>query len=573
MTYRLPTPANPGAPQAPGRTPRERCPGAEDPPREASEAPASEANNLSGWEELVSAALMGTERKAVPTIPGITLSQADSGPAQGDPAHSAAALLDQAAVLVVARRAGQLPGRGDPVAPAAPDSSPEVSMAAGERLARILAGEHTEVLPEWLEAAAVRGKHAPGHLLPGLLDRARGDRGLRGPVAAAGGARASWLAGLNPAWSFLATEPAGAAKTEPAPSQAHPVWQYGSPGERRGYLTALRASDPAAATGLVSSAWDAASTDEKAVYLVVLADRPTGADEPLLERALDDRRLEVRQQAADLLSRVPGSALGERMASRAAACLRVERGVRGARLAADPPSECDAAMRRDGITPRPPSGRDRTGERAWWLAELLAHTPLRTWAERFGLRPAELVALRMDEWGPQVIAGWARAAVTQQDREWARALLERGLAGKLPGAGAVQEMAPLPPGFPAGQLIAVLPPAEQETATTTLARSAAHGDVLLALLSGVPGPWGERLAAAILDAAAREETAERNTGWHSRAAAGLYRLAARRLDPALGAPGGLLARLTGADGDTPPALFELALTLRFRYDMLKELDQ
>jgi hypothetical protein len=31
------------APQAPGRTPRQRCPGAEDPPPEASEAPAREA--------------------------------------------------------------------------------------------------------------------------------------------------------------------------------------------------------------------------------------------------------------------------------------------------------------------------------------------------------------------------------------------------------------------------------------------------------------------------------------------------------------------------------------------------
>jgi hypothetical protein len=30
-------------PQAPGRAPRERCPGAEDLPRDASEAPASEA--------------------------------------------------------------------------------------------------------------------------------------------------------------------------------------------------------------------------------------------------------------------------------------------------------------------------------------------------------------------------------------------------------------------------------------------------------------------------------------------------------------------------------------------------
>src|SRR5215470_6724955 len=37
----------PGAPQAPGRTPRQRCPGAEDTPPEASEAPAREAKMIS----------------------------------------------------------------------------------------------------------------------------------------------------------------------------------------------------------------------------------------------------------------------------------------------------------------------------------------------------------------------------------------------------------------------------------------------------------------------------------------------------------------------------------------------
>jgi hypothetical protein len=43
LSVTLPSWADPGAPQAPGPTPRQRCPGAEDPPPEASEAPAREA--------------------------------------------------------------------------------------------------------------------------------------------------------------------------------------------------------------------------------------------------------------------------------------------------------------------------------------------------------------------------------------------------------------------------------------------------------------------------------------------------------------------------------------------------
>ena len=48
------------------------------------------------------------------------------------------------------------------------------------------------------------------------------------------------------------------------------------------------------------------------------------------------------------------------------------------RIDVDPPAACDRAMRRDGIAPRPPAG---TGERAWWLEEILARTPLRVWPD------------------------------------------------------------------------------------------------------------------------------------------------------------------------------------------------
>jgi len=69
------------------------------------------------------------------------------------------------------------------------------------------------------------------------------------------------------------------------------------------------------------------------MFLSVLANQGLSlADEPLLEAALDERDAGVRGWAAHLLARLPGSALGQRMARRAAGCLRIERGVRGARL-------------------------------------------------------------------------------------------------------------------------------------------------------------------------------------------------------------------------------------------------
>ena len=65
------------------------------------------------------------------------------------------------------------------------------------------------------------------------------------------------------------------------------------------------------------------------MFLSVLADGLSLADEPLLEAALDDRAAEVRSWAAYLLARLPGSALGQRMAERALGCLRLDRGISG----------------------------------------------------------------------------------------------------------------------------------------------------------------------------------------------------------------------------------------------------
>jgi hypothetical protein len=87
-----------------------------------------------------------------------------------------------------------------------------VSPAAGRRLRRILGGENAELLHEWLAAVVNRGLRPPPQYLPALLDRARrvaasnpdpDEARLRSLVAVAGGPRAVWLAGLNPAWSWL----------------------------------------------------------------------------------------------------------------------------------------------------------------------------------------------------------------------------------------------------------------------------------------------------------------------------------------------------------------------------------
>ena len=402
---------------------------------------------MSAWQDLVRASLLGTERAAVPptALPGVPIlpdappdipfpnNPARDSPARDSPVSQSAApddpailLLDQAALLTVARRGGRPAERAEPLAPAEPDPAAAVSPAAARRLARMLSGEHPDLLAEWLTAVAARGRRAPAPLLPALLDRVRrvspSDPELRRLAAEAGGSRARWLAGLNPDWKFVTTHTL----------TGDDAWRLGDARQRRGYLAALRARDPGASRELIAGSWDAAGPDERVMFVNVMADGLSLADEPLLEAVLDDRAEEVRGWAAYLLASLAGSALGQRMADRGRRFLHLERTIRGPRLFVSPPSQPDAGLRRDGITRGPAPGRSQPENRAHILLEVLARTPLRTWTGEFQMTPAEIVAVPSSGWVSVLFTAWSRAAIAQRDSAWMAALISEALTGHPP---------------------------------------------------------------------------------------------------------------------------------------------
>lgn len=171
---------------------------------------------MTTWQAVLTAALMGSERSAL-TLQHRDTATGPDGAAPGTGADwedLASALLDEAALLTVARRAGRLPDRAVPVPEPEPDPRPPAGRAADRRLARILGGENADLLAEWLIAATARGLRPPPRHLPALLDRVRrvasaDDAELRVLVAAAGGPRARWLAAMNPAWAYLLAYPPG----------------------------------------------------------------------------------------------------------------------------------------------------------------------------------------------------------------------------------------------------------------------------------------------------------------------------------------------------------------------------
>jgi hypothetical protein len=368
-----------------------------------------------------------------------------------------------------------------------------------------------------MDLATSRNVRIPARLIPRLLDLGVKDRSIRAQLGLLTGARGRWLAELNPQWSYLLAEVSGPAEE---------AWEFGTSGDRRAFLTALRAADPGQARSLLDDTWDKETPEDRATFVEILGDGLSMDDEPFLESALDDRRREVRQAAADLLTRLPQSRLGQRMAERARRFLVRD----GARLRAEPPKACDSTMERDGVRSRPPAG---TGPRSWWLQQVVAHTPLSLWPDHLGLPLERIVGEKVGDWDREVRMGWTRAAILQRDVEWARALFE------------VE---------PLTDLLVVLPPAERCRKAAEFVRGNETAGQMMMMLGGVPGPWDVSLAKAVLERIVETSTTQ---PWNSGEFA---RLAGERLDPAMHEH---VRRLSDV-----AEVQDVAAVLRFRFDMI-----
>lgn len=369
-------------------------------------------------DELIPLAMAGSQRRGTPLAAPLF---------QGLDGAPETRLLGAAALAGVAALAGLKPRSGPAL-----DTDPENdarAVAATRHLQLILDGDYRDVLNEWLELAQQCRKRVDPGWLPRLLEVAAQDRSLRESVAVVGGPRALWLARQNPEWSFLLGQ-----------AEEENVWETATGTVRMDWLAGLRGRDPALALQLLRADWAQESADERQKALQALANGLSMADEEFLEEALDDRSKGVRSQAAELLARLPGSRLAQRARTRMAAWAEWKTtsawlGLRKTQtLEVNPPAECTREMQRDGIEVKPPRG---VGEKAWWLQQAVAQTPLDFWPAE----PAQLLKAAGD-WSEALEKGWLRAARAQRQAAWAAALIE---------AGARDE-----------ELFAILPHAQQE---------------------------------------------------------------------------------------------------------------
>lgn len=370
--------------------------------------------------KLVTAALVGAGRADLPAAAALPPALGEVRAAlAGRPPEEALFLLIGAAALHDA--AGQLPERAPAVEWRLPAYRPEgdrrpCSPEAAYYLERMLAEKDTAFLPEMLALLDGANLRAPDHLLPAVLAHGIRIPRLRPLLLPVLGERGRWLGALNPAWRYAAAD-------VDHPDQLRGVW-LGDAAGRPALAATVRRRDPAAARRLLESTWRAETEAVRRELLSVLETGLSMADEPFLERALDDRDAQVRRKAAELLACLPQSRLVARLTDAAGSILVLNNGV----LAPSFPGQITDAMIRDGLVRHENPGRPTSTRTATEWSRLLIQTvgaiPLAHWEARFGRAPQEIIAAsQAGKWPRTMLTAFATAALRQGDARWIDALL------------------------------------------------------------------------------------------------------------------------------------------------------
>jgi hypothetical protein len=418
------------------------------------------------WGALRTAALVGTARRDVPELPALGV-QARPG------AGREQRVLDAAALGDAVRRAGRTPDRApDPDPPAPVETLPVAPPHAVQVLELLLTqgpvsgAARASLTRHWLDAAAGAARIAPPRLLPTLLDLgAARDTGFRRALRPVLGARGAWLAARNPDWAWAVD---GGDQPDATPP----------PTDRTEAVAAARRTDPAAGRTLLLASWDTDGAKERAAGLAGLVVGLGDEDESFLETCLDDRAKGVRELAAELLDRLPGSARAARMAARLRPLLQVKGTLRRS-VEVALPDDPDPAGARDGLV-EPGRGVSR---RARWLEQTITGAPLSVWSDLVGGGPDRVVGMLRGENAETARAALRAATAARRDRSWARALLATEWDNRL---------------------VALLPDPEREALLVDRVGRRPLSAVAHELVQA-PAPWGPELSGAVVAAIGRQQ--------------------------------------------------------------------
>ncbi|MCV3214374.1 DUF5691 domain-containing protein [Plectonema radiosum NIES-515] len=498
------------------------------------------------WQEVVKTALIGTERQGLKAIlPDNKLSEIlsclDSSDKEGN-------LLSAAGAFALYQRAGKISFDQQPLQNRSEEEELlDCSLLSRQHLALILSG-NAQLLPEWLTVAAAAKRRVPSQYLPQLLTLGQKQSNLRVFILPVLGKRGYWLAKQNPDWNYVNSE-----ITDKA-------WQIGSKEARRSLLQRLREQNPEQAREKLQKTWKKESGDERASLLAALEINLSMNDEPFLEAALDDKRKQVRDIAAKLLSLLPKSRLCQRMIERVHPLIIFNHNSVQVSL----PVLCDRQMIRDGIDQSRYSSA--LGEKASLLLQMLCCVPPSFWCNNWGKMPQQLLqVVDGNEWEKMLLEAWATGALKSQDSLCAEVLLPNASKFYHSYLGNGEEL-----------VVGLLKLLGQNKADALILQILLENQGKLlsvnhpayTLLKHYQMPWSEKVSQLVLLSVGKYIEADKHCQWGMRS---LFQRFALYMEPSVMEAAGELLAVVEEGSFWQGFVNEFLAMLLFRFEMIQEL--
>jgi Family of unknown function (DUF5691) len=373
------------------------------------------------WEELVSTALLGTERR--PLSASSTIDVASSDPLSEAVAHlrsqnqnPSEEVLSLAALIASARSAGRVPSKlvGSDMTRDGPERQTLVAASAAQLLDLLLTGTvavarlNDTLIGRWLDECAKTGQRIPNRLIVALLDRASKNESLRRSAASVIGERGRYVASKNREWNWVHASQAETTSSLDVGEISAERFSVADPVGRTALLQTWRRRDPAAAREAILGNWSSETAADRRDFVLALSIGLRPDDESFLESCLDDRGKTVREAAQAQLANLPSSAFVQRMIARLDPLVTSKRFPRFSIEVELPEGVIDAAAKRDGL------GVVDTKARAALLQQLVGAVPISWWTTKTGRELSAVIeAVRKTDTANEVVTGICTSCAQQ----------------------------------------------------------------------------------------------------------------------------------------------------------------
>jgi Family of unknown function (DUF5691) len=384
---------------------------------------------MESWNQIINTALLGTDKRPFQASE-LTADMADTIELViQNTDNKEDAFLQTAALLYNYRQCGMLPlkkeGANLPVAE--PEVAPYANELAHQALSGILEMESMPLLQYWLRQCAATNKLVQPEMIPVLLDIGMRYKYLHALVQQCCGKRGEWLAAFNEGWKYT------------APVDEEALWQTGTLDQRKKYLAAIRAQDPAKGRELLQQTWAAENAATRTELIQQLAIGLAEEDGSWLEAQLQEKSVKVKEEAMALLKQLPSSSIVQRYWQLLAPAIEVkmEKVLLGLSsktvVEIAPVKEVDEGIYKTGI--EKVSSEKKVSDAQFLLYQLIMAVPPSFFETHTGLEKAELLkAWLQSRQGKYLLPALLQGAIQFGEVDWLRAIIAQDSAHFFPEA-------------------------------------------------------------------------------------------------------------------------------------------